>query len=202
MEKLYTLKEAKRLLGVTTRTIQRWDEEGKIRVVRTVGGRRRVPESEIKRILGLREERIVIGYARVSSSTQKDDLERQKQLILTYAKEKGYGEVQVLSDVGSGLNENRKNFLRLLDMVFERKISKVIVAYEDRLTRFGFETLKRVFSAFGTEIEVINHEEKTPQEELVEDLITIVSHFAGRLYGLRSHRYREVVEGVKKLISG
>ena len=202
MEKLYTLKEAKRLLGVTTRTIQRWDKEGKIRVVRTVGGRRRVPESEIKRILGLREERVVIGYARVSSSTQKDDLERQKRLILTYAKEKGYGEVQVLSDVGSGLNENRKNFLRLLDMVFERKISKVIVAYEDRLTRFGFETLKRVFSAFGTEIEVINHEEKTPQEELVEDLITIVSHFAGRLYGLRSHRYREVVEGVKKLISG
>ena len=104
--------------------------------------------------------------------------------------------------MGSGLNENRKSFLRLLDMVFERKISKVIVAYEDRLTRFGFETLKRVFSAFGTEIEVINHEEKTPQEELVEDLITIVSHFAGRLYGLRSHRYREVVEGVKKLISG
>ncbi|MEM2859979.1 MAG: IS607 family transposase, partial [Candidatus Bathyarchaeia archaeon] len=200
MEKLYTLKEAKRLLGVTTRTIQRWDKEGKIRVVRTVGGRRRVPESEIKRILGLREERIVIGYARVSSSAQKDDLERQKQLILTYAKEKGYGEVQVLSDVGSGLNENRKSFLRLLDMVFERRISKVIVAYEDRLTRFGIETLSRVFSVFGTEIEVINRGEKTPQEELVEDLITIVSHFAGKLYGMRSHKYKEVVEGVKKLI--
>ncbi|MBS7607371.1 IS607 family transposase [Candidatus Bathyarchaeota archaeon] len=202
MEKLYTLKEAKRLLGVTTRTIQRWDKEGKIRVVRTVGGRRRVPESEIKRILGLREERIVIGYARVSSSAQKDDLERQKQLILTYAKEKGYGEVQVLSDVGSGLNENRKSFLRLLDMVFERRISKVIVAYEDRLTRFGIETLSRVFSVFGTEIEVINRGEKTPHEELVEDLITIVSHFAGKLYGMRSHKYKEVVEGVKKLISG
>ncbi|MEM1729489.1 MAG: IS607 family transposase, partial [Candidatus Jordarchaeales archaeon] len=122
MEKLYTLKEAKRLLGVTTRTIQRWDKEGKIRCVRTVGGRRRIPESEIKRILGLREKRIIVGYVRVSSSTQKDDLERQRQLILTYAKEKGYGEVQVLSDVGSGLNENRKNFLRLLDMVFERRI--------------------------------------------------------------------------------
>lgn len=66
-------------------------------------------------------------------------------------------------------------------MVSERKISKVIVAYEDRLTRFGFETLRKMFSAFGTEIEVINHEGKTPQEELVEDLITIVSHFAGKL---------------------
>jgi len=202
MEKLYTLKEAKKLLGVTTKTIQRWDKEGKIRVVRTVGGRRRIPESEIKRILGLREERVVVGYARVSSTTQKDDLERQKQLVHSYAKDRGYGEIQILSDVGSGLNENRKGFLRLLEMVTERKVSKVIVVYEDRLTRFGFETLRRMFQAFGTAIEVINSGEKAPQEELVEDLITIVSHFAGKLYGMRSHKYREVVEGVRKLLSG
>ncbi len=202
MEKLYTLKEAKKLLGVTTRTIQRWDRDGKIKVVRTVGGRRRIPESEIKRILGLKEERAVIGYARVSSSTQRNDLERQKKNIAAYAREKGYGEIEVLTDIGSGLNERRKNFLKLLEMVSGKKVSKVIVAYEDRLTRFGFETLSRLFSSFGTTIEVINHGEKTPQEELVEDLITIVSHFAGKLYGLRSHKYREVVEAVKKLVSG
>jgi len=202
MEKLYTLKEAKKLLGVTTKTIQRWDKEGKIRVVRTVGGRRRIPESEIKRILGLREERVVVGYARVSSTTKKDDLERQKQLVHSYAKDRGYGEIQILDDVGSGLDENRKGFLRLLEMVTERKVSKVIVAYEDRLTRFGFETLRRMFQAFGTAIEVINSREKAPQEELVEDLITIVSHFAGKLYGMRSHKYREVVEGARKLLSG
>jgi putative resolvase len=201
MEKLYTLKEAKKLLGVTTRTIQRWDKEGKIRVVRTIGGRRRIPESEIKRILGLKEEeeRVVVGYARVSSTTQKDDLERQKQLIRSYAKN---GEIQILSDVGSGLNENRKGFLRLLEMVTERKVSRLIVAYKDRLTGFGFETLRKVFQVFGTEIEVINSEEKVPQEELVEDLVTIVSHFAGKLYGMRSHKYKEVVEGVRKLVSG
>jgi len=202
MEKLYTLKEAKRLLGVTTRTIQRWDKEGKIRVVRTIGGRRRIPESEIKRILGLKEEGVIVGYARVSSATQKDDLERQKQLIHSYAKGKGYGEIKILSDVGSGLNENRKGFLNLLEMVTERKISKVIIAYEDRLTRFGFETLRKMFQAFGTAIEVINGEEKTSQEELVEDLIAIVSHFAGKLYGMRSHKYMEVVEGVRELVSG
>jgi putative resolvase len=202
MEKLYTLKEAKKLLGVTTKTIQRWDKEGRIRVVRTIGGRRRIPESEIKRILGLREERVVVGYARVSSTTQKDDLERQKQLLHSYAKDRGYGEIQILSDVGSGLNENRKGFLRLLEMVAERKVSKVIIAYKDKLTRFGFETLRKLFQAFGTEIEVIDSEEKTPQEELVEDLITIVSHFAGKLYGMRSHKYKEVVEGVRKLVSG
>jgi len=200
MERLYTLKEAKKLLGVTTRTIQRWDKEGKIRVVRTVGGRRRIPESEIKRILGLKEERVVVGYARVSPTAQKDDLERQKQLLHSYAKDKGYDKIQILSDVGSGLNEKRKGFLKLLEMVAERKVSKVIIVYEDRLTRFGFETLKKLFQAFGTEIEVINSEEN-PQEELVEDLITIVSHFAGKLYGMRSHKYKEVVEGVKKLVS-
>jgi len=201
MERLYTLKEAKRVLGVTTKTIQRWDKEGKIRVVRTVGGRRRIPESEIKRILGLKEERVVVGYARVSSTAQKDDLERQKQLIHSYAKDKGYGEVQILGDVGSGLNEKRKGFLKLLEMVTERKVSKVIIVYEDRLTRFGFKTLRKIFQAFGTEIEVINSEEN-PREELVEDLITIVSHFAGKLYGMRSHKYEEVVEGVKRLLSG
>jgi putative resolvase len=201
MEKLYTLKEAKKLLGVTTRTIQRWDKEGKIRVVRTVGGRRRIPESEIKRILGLKEERVVVGYARVSSTNQKDDLERQKQLIHSYAKDKGYDKIQILSDVGSGLNEKRRGFLKLLEMVTERKVSRVIIVYEDRLTRFGFETLRKIFQAFGTEIEVINSGEKTPQGELVEDLITIVSHFAGKLYGMRSHKYEEVVEGVRKLIS-
>jgi putative resolvase len=200
MERLYTLKEAKKLLGVTTKTIQRWDKEGKMRVVRTVGGRRRIPESEIKRILGLKEERVVVGYARVSSTAQKDDLERQKQLLHSYAKDKGYDKIQILSDVGSGLNEKRKGFLKLLEMVAERKVSKVIIVYEDRLTRFGFETLKKLFQAFGTEIEVINSEEKA-QEELVEDLITVVSHFAGKLYGMRSHKYEEVVEGVKKLVS-
>jgi putative resolvase len=87
-------------------------------------------------------------------------------------------------------------------MVTSKKVSKVIIAYKDRLTRFGFETLRKFFQVFGTEIEVINNEEKTPNEELVEDLITIVSHFAGKLYGLRSHKYKEVVEGVKQLVSG
>ena len=86
-------------------------------------------------------------------------------------------------------------------MVAERKVSKVIIVYEDRLTRFGFKTLRKMFQAFGTEIEVINSEEN-PREELVEDLITIVSHFAGKLYGMRSHKYEEVVEGVKRLLSG
>ncbi|MHA1595890.1 MAG: IS607 family transposase [Candidatus Baldrarchaeia archaeon] len=199
MEKLYTLKEASKLLGVHVKTIQRWDKEGKIRCVRTVGGKRRVPESEIKRILGIHEERKIVGYARVSSHTQKDDLERQIELIRRYAKERGW-EIEILKDVGSGLKEDRRNFQKLLKMVMNKEVSKVVIAYPDRLTRFGFKILEEFFKSYGTEIVVINKEEKSPQEELIEDLITIISHFAGKLYGMRSHKYKKVVEGAKKLI--
>ncbi|OYT30507.1 MAG: IS607 family transposase [Thermofilum sp. ex4484_82] len=199
MERLYTMKEASKLLGVHIRTIQKWDKQGKIRCVRTVGGKRRVPESEIKRILGIHEKRKIIGYARVSSHTQKDDLERQVELIKNYAKERNW-EVEILRDIGSGLKEDRRNFQKLLRMVMNKDVSKVIVTYPDRLTRFGFKILEEFFKSYGTEIVVINHEEKSPQEELVEDLITIISHFAGKLYGMRSHKYKKVVEGAKKLI--
>jgi len=193
------MKEASKLLGVHVKTIQKWDREGKIRCVRTVGGKRRVPESEIKRILGIHEERKIVGYVRVSSNTQKDDLERQIELIKNYASEKEW-EIEILKDIGSGLKENRRNFQKLLKMVMNKEISKVVVAYPDRLTRFGFKTLEEFFKSYGTEIVVINREEKTPQEELVEDLITVISHFAGKLYGMRSHKYRKVVEGAKQLI--
>ena len=199
---LLSMKRACERLGVHPNTLRRWIKEGRVRAVRTPKGRFRIPEEEVLRLVGEVRKVMTVGYARVSSTTQRDDLEKQKHLILNYANEKGYREIQVLTDIGSGLNENRKNFLKLLNMVCEKKVSKVIVAYEDRLTRFGFETLKKMFSAFGAEIEVINRKEGTPQEELVEDLITIVSHFAGKIYGMRSHKYREVVKGVRKLISG
>lgn len=200
MERHYTLKEASKILGVSIRTLQLWDKKGKIKCVRTVGGRRRIPESEIKRILGIREERKIVGYARVSSHTQKDDLERQVELIKEYAREKGW-DIEILKDIGSGLKEDRRNFRKLLKMVMNKEVSKVIIAYPDRLTRFGFKILEEFFKSYETEIVVINKRAKTPQEELIEDLVTIISHFAGKLYGMRSHKYKKVVEGAKQLIS-
>jgi len=106
----------------------------------------------------------------------------------------------VITDIGSGLNEDRKGFKKILRQATEKKISKIVVAYPDRLTRFGFKTLKELLGAFGVEVVALNHEDKDPREELVEDLITIISHFAGKLYGMRSHKYREVVEGARKLV--
>ncbi|QDA31780.1 IS607 family transposase [Thermococcus indicus] len=199
-EKLYTLKQASEILGVHPKTIQKWDREGKIKVVRTPGGRRRIPESEIKRLLGIKpQEGLIIGYARVSSRTQKGDLEQQINAIKEYAREKGW-QVQILKDIGSGLNENRKNYHKLLELAAKGEVSKVIITYPDRLTRFGFRTLQFFFHQHGAEIITIHEKDKTPKEELIEDLITIISHFAGKLYGMRSNKYKKLKEGAKKLI--
>ena len=196
------MKEACELLGVHIKTLQKWDREGKIKCVRTIGGKRRVPESEIKQILGIKdkEQRKIIGYVRVSSNTQKDDLERQIDMIKSYARDLNWN-VEILKDIGSGLNEKRKNYKKLLKMVINREVEKVIITYSDRLTRFGFETLKEFFKSYGTEIIVINKKYRTPQEELVEDLITIISHFAGKLYGMRSHKYKKLTKTIQEIVS-
>ena len=164
--------------------------------MRTPGGRRRIPESEIRKLQGEKGIRSVIGYARVSSNTQKDDLKRQVE----YLRQSGVQEV--ITDIGSGLNEKRKGFLRLFDRVLHNEVDKVVILYEDRLTRFGFDTLKKVFEVHGTTIEVLNQTDaKPPQQELVEDLITIISHFSGKLYGMRSHKQKEVVKRAKELFA-
>jgi putative resolvase len=148
--------------------------------------------------------RKAVIYVRASSHDQKQkgDLERQKQSLLEYAKSRGYKIVAVLEDVASGLNEKRKSLSKLFDLVEERRIGVVVVAFKDRLTRFGFSYLERYFSSHGVRIEVVNGEEpKDAYQELVEDLIAIVTSFAGKLYGLRSHKYEKVVKGVKQLIA-
>ena len=194
-------------MGVHPNTLRKWDKQGKIRVVRTVGGRRRMPESEVERLIGFVKpdaSKKAVIYVRVSSydQKQKGDLERQKQSLLDYAKSRGYEVVAVLEDVASGLNEKRKSLSKLFNLVERREIGVIIVAFKDRLTRFGFSYLERYFSSHGVRIEVVNEEEpKDAYQELVEDLIALISSFAEKLYGLRNHKYEKVVEGVKQLIA-
>jgi putative resolvase len=199
MEKLYSLKEAKQLLGVKTRTIQQWDRTGKLKIIRTLGGRRRVPESEILRMQGeAKKMGKLVGYARISSESQKDDLNRQIEIL----KSKGIKMEDIFHDIGSGLNEKRRNYKKLLKMVMDKQISKIVITYPDRLTRFGFDTLIDYFSYFGVEVEVINENMyQPPQEELVKDLITLVAHFSGKLYGMKSHKQKEVIDNVKNILS-
>ncbi|MEM3581649.1 MAG: IS607 family transposase [Candidatus Bathyarchaeia archaeon] len=207
IEKLLTLSEACKRLGVHPNTLRKWDKQGKIKVVRTVGGRRRIPQSEVERLMGIVKpdmSKKAVIYARVSShdQEQKGDLERQKQSLLNYAKSKGYEVIAILEDVASGLNEDRKSLNKIFDMVEKRKVGIIIIAFKDRLTRFGIKYLERYFASHNVKIEVANGEEpKDAYQELVEDLIALVSSFAGKLYGLRSHKYEKVVEGVKQLVA-
>jgi len=100
----------------------------------------------------------------------------------------------VWTDVGSGLNENRKNLVKFLEIIADRRVSKVTVTYESRLIRFGFKTLRKLFSAFNIAIKVINHEEESLKRNFVRDLITIVLHSAGKLYGLKGYKYKELLK--------
>ena len=197
MERSYSPKEAGKMLGVTTHTIQVWDRQGKIRCVRLPTGRRRIQESEIKRLMNTAERRKEAVYARVSSHDQKSDLDAQVNVLKTRAPD-----AEVYADIRSGLNFKRKDLLRLLDDVLSKKVSRIYVTYEDRLARFGFDLLSWVCAKHGTEIVVVNSREAfSPQEELVQDLIAIITSFSAKLYGLRSHKTRELLQSVKEVTS-
>ncbi|BAB67578.1 IS607-like element ISSto13 family transposase [Sulfurisphaera tokodaii] len=201
MERLLRPKEACQLLGISYSTLLRWIREGKIRAVMTEGGKYRIPYSEVKKYLERREEIRAVIYARVSSANQKEDLERQINYLTNYATAKGYKVVEVLKDIASGLNTQRKGLLKLLKLVESRNVDVVLITYKDRLTRFGFEYLEEFFSAMGVRIEVVFGEEpKDATQELVEDLISIITSFAGKIYGMRSHKKTLFIQGVKNLI--
>jgi excisionase family DNA binding protein len=203
-ERLLRPGEVCQRLGISYSTLSRWVREGRIRVVRTAGGKYRVPESEVRRIaegLPMSKEVRVVIYARVSSFDQKSDLERQIQYLTQYCSSKGYRVVDVLSDVASGLKTDRKGLLKLFNYVVNRQVDIVVITYRDRLTRFGFEYLEYFFNQYGVRIEVVFREEpKDVYQELVEDLIEIITSFAEKLYGMRSHKKKRLVEGFKKLL--
>jgi len=191
-----------KMLGVHPLTVRRWIYDKRIKAVK-IGKEYRIPYSEYLRLVGESdvENRVVI-YARVSSKDREKDLHTQVEYLKRYCNEKGYDVVDVLTDIASGLNENREGLNKVFEYIINRKVSRVVITTEDRLTRFGFKYLSKLFGAFDVEIEVVDSKKgfKTPQE-LVEDLITIVTSFAGRLYGFRSHKRKRVIEGVRSLLS-
>jgi len=195
-------KEAAYELGVSTKTIHRWDEAGKLRTVHTVGNQRRIPLEEIWRLrsLGKRTERCVL-YARVSSGRQEQDgnLSQQTERLKEAANERGYQVVQMITEQASSLNERRKGMKKLLALVGQQAVDVVLIEYPDRLVRFGFGYLEQAFAWKDVRLEVLDppkHQE--PTEELIQDMLTIVTVFAGRLYGHRAKGVRKRVETVLK----
>lgn len=193
MERLYTLREAARIIQVDRATLRRWDKEGKIKCIRLQNNYRRVPESELNRVLGIHEKRVECIYARVSSHDQKNDMNAQIKRL-----QKGAPEATVLSDIRSGMKFSRKGFQELLKMVEENKISKIYVTHKDRLARFGYDLFESICGIHGTEIiETDGEELKSASEELTRDMISIITSFSARLYGLRSHKTKKILEAVK-----
>lgn len=188
-------------MGLHPITIRRWIKAGKIQAVR-VGIEARVPRSEIERLLGQVESRLRILYVRISGHDQRPDLDRQIERLEAWAKAERAGcEILVLSDIGSGLNTAHKRLQQLLKLVCEDRVAEIAITYPDRLTRFGMEYLETLFASFGVSFTVLDPtEEKTAAQELAQDLFTIIASFAGKLYGMRSHKQKELLECAQNVL--
>jgi excisionase family DNA binding protein len=201
-ERYLSTREFAKLLGVSRVTVIKWIKKGMI-IAYSVHGKWRIPYSEVERVLrGVQRVRRVAIYARVSSNTRRDDLERQvESLKLWVSKNFPSAEYVVVTDIASGLNEDRRGLRKLIEMAKGREIQAVVVAYRDRLTRFGFEYLKTLFNAFGVDVYVALQEEpKDFIQELVEDFVEIVTSFTSRIYGKKSKRYKEVVSCIGEAV--
>ena len=196
----FTINKFSKLVGVTPQTLRNWDKIGKLQPHHTSeSGYRYYSEEQLNQALKIKPKpKIVIGYCRVSSSKQKDDLERQIENVKTYLLAQGKP-FEIISDVGSGINCKRKGLQELLERINRNEVEKVVVLYKDRLSRFGFELIEYVSSLHGCEIEVIDNTQKTEQEELIEDLVQIITVFSCKLQGKRAHKARKLI---KELVGG
>jgi putative resolvase len=192
----YSVIKAANMLGVCRRTIKTWIYTHKLNTFLTPNGYHRIPESEINKYLLNNSNNKVILYARVSSHQQKDDLERQKLKLKEYAINKNYEVIIELNDIASGLNDNRKNLFKALELIKLNKANKIIITHKDRLTRFGYKYLEYMINSYNSEIEVIDNSEI--KEDYVKDLINVVTCFCAKVYGRRSKKQiRTIIESLK-----
>lgn len=185
----YKPQEFAEMIGVSVKTLQRWDREGKLKAFRTPTDRRYYTHKQYVDYVGndTKTGKIVI-YTRVSTANQKDDLTNQIEFLKQYANAKGMIVDEIFEDIGSGLNYNRKKWNKLIDDCVNGDIKTIIIAHKDRFIRFGYEWFEKFLKSNGTEIIVVNNESVSPEQELVNDLISIIHVFSCRIYGLRKYK--------------
>ena len=196
--KYYSIGEFAKEIGKAIQTLRNWDKKNILKPSHvTQGGTRYYSQEQLNHFLGLKSEKQInkkiVGYCRVSSHKQKDDLERQIENVKTYMYAKGY-QFEIITDIGSGINYNKKGLNQIIDMVTNSEVEKIVVLYKDRLIRFGFELIENLCNKFGTAIEIIDNTEKTEQQELVEDLVQIVTVFGCRLQGERANKAKKMIK--------
>ena len=190
------------MLGVSVDTLRRWEAAGKIEVERTPGGHRRYDVERLRGIAANRPpdpaQRLTLGYARVSSYDQKEDLKRQSAVLSEFCARQGWTH-EIIEDLGSGMNYHKKGLRELLRRICNGEVGRLVVTHKDRLLRFGAELVFSVCEHFGTEVVIINRSEDTSYEEdLGQDVLEIISVFSARLYGSRSYKNQKVVEQLRQ----
>ena len=200
---MLTTKEVAQLAGVNLDTVRRWDSKGLIKSYRTEGGHRRYDADSVYSYIGqpktVRQDKYSLIYARVSTKNRENDLNRQVELLEMFCSSKGW-RYKVLKDIGSGLNYNKKGLIELIRLIETNQIDRLVINYKDRLLRFGSEIIFEMCKWHNIEVIIVSEDEsKTYEEELVDDVLSIITVFSAKLYGSRSHKNKAVVEKNKEL---
>ena len=194
--KYYSISKFSKILGVSPQTLRNWDKNNKLNPHHTSSnGYRYYSHEQLNQVMNIKPklDRKIIGYCRVSSNKQKDDLQRQIENMKMYLTAQGKP-FEVISDIGSGINYKKKGLKELIKLISQNQVDKVVVLYKDRLLRFGYELVEYIASLYNCEIEIIDNTEKSEQQELVEDLVQIITVFSCRLQGKRANKARKLVK--------
>lgn len=196
--KYYTVGEFAKLIGRNPQTLREWDKKDVLKPHHIApSGYRYYSQEQLNHFLGLKgietKTRKIVGYCRVSSRKQNDDLNRQIENVKTYMYAKGYS-FEIITDIGSGINYNNKGLNQLIEMITNSEAEKIVILYKDRLLRFGFEIIENLCKKYGTIIEIIDNTEKTEDQELVEDLVQIITVFSSRLQGKRANKAKKMIK--------
>ena len=194
MGKLVNISEAARILGVTTTTLRNWDKKGLLKPDEITKGKARRYRIESLRninrnIIFTKDDLKTIAYARVSSHDQKEDLTRQVQVLELYCSKHGY-KYEVIQDLGSGMNYYKKGLTKLIDLILDNQVQRLVLTHKDRLLRFGAELIFSICEAKNVEVIIINQGDEAPsfEEELAKDVLEIITVFSAKLYGSRSKK--------------
>ena len=188
----YKVGEFAEKIGVSVSTLQRWDRTNVLKSRRTPTNQRYYTDEDLNRVLKLEQEtkseRKSVGYCRVSTQRQKKNLENQQEFVSVYSLSHGVILDEIYTDIGSSMDYQRKNWNKLLKQVENNEIDKIYVTYKDRFVRFGYEWFEDFCSSHGTEIIVLNQRQTSPEEELTEDLLSILHSFSERNNNFKKYK--------------
>lgn len=200
MSRFIKVGEAAKILGVSIQTLRRWEKTGYLVPQRKSEGNTRYYDLDQLSNKKNSENDLTAAYARVSSHDQKDDLERQAAVLASYCAKQGWN-FEVIQDLGSGMNYQKKGLKRLIDSILEKKITRLVLTHKDRLLRFGAELIFTLCEIKQVEVVIINKgDEISFEEELAQDVLEIITVFSARLYGSRSRKNKKLVEAAKVLM--